>query len=247
MRATGLPPWVHAGRGLQTQGPGVSPQVSVLSGWSVPDQGVPMTPGSACTTVHAFLWASTVGTATAPVFSGCWVKCFLIKSSEQRLAPRAPVYGFVRSTRSSPSLALGLPGLVISEPRRLCAPGPWPCLVWCGQGQRWPLVPPRPPGSRSTPAPTDPPHWGRTHPRVFIPCSHTHHTSPCGPSPLGLLGSHPPTLVLIPCSHTGHLPSGFLPGLLLAPWWWDCTAGQQEGGGMPSPLSPALLHAQMLL
>ena len=42
-----------------------------------------------------------------------------------------------------------------------------------------------------SPVGMDAPHRGHTHPRVFIPCSH--HTSPCGPSPLGLLGSHPPT------------------------------------------------------
>lgn len=142
------------------------------------------------------------------------------------------MYGFVRSTRSSPSLALGLPGLVISEPRRLCAPSPWPCRVWCGQGQRWQLVPPRPPGSRSQP-------HGPSPLRPLTPGSsfhaHTLTTPAYGPSPLGLLGCAPPALVLIPCSHTGPLPSGFLPGLLLAPWWWDCTAGQQEGGGMPSP------------
>ena len=98
-----------------------------------------------------------------------------------------------------------------------------------------------------SPLGTDAPHRGRTHPRVFIPCSH--HTSPCRPSPLGLLGSHPPTHPgLDPRLTHWPPPQQQLACLLPALWRWDCTPGQQEGGEICPPRpSPALPRAQMLL
>lgn len=178
------------------------------------------------------------------------VKCFLIKSSEQRLAPRAPVYGSVRSTRSPLSLALGFPGLVTSETQKALCPWPLvlPRLVWAGAAVA--ASPTETSRLKVHTSPADPPHWGWMLPTGATPTpgssSHAHTTpAPVDPPHWGFWGrTPPPTLVLIPGSHTGPLPSSSLPACCR----WDCTPGQQEGGEIcpPSP-SPALPRAQMLL
>ena len=145
------------------------------------------------------------------------VKCFLIKSSEQRLAPRAPVYGFVRSTRSSLSLALGFPGLVTSETQKALCPWPLvlPCLVWAVAAVA--ASPTETSRLKVHTSPADPPHWGRTLPTGAAPTpgssSHAHTTpAPADPPHWGFWGrTPPPTLVLIPGSHTGPRPRSSLP------------------------------------